>query len=83
MDDDGFDYFMDDDGLSLDDVIEDPFDRAIGLAEALIASCQDDLPVAPPERVHAVLRERYDEAFVDLVLNLIAHYRPSTSSWRQ
>jgi hypothetical protein len=72
-----------DDGLALDDVIDDPLDRAIGLAEALLAPCQDDLPVAPPERVRAVLRERYDEAFVDLVLNLLAHYRPSTSSWQQ
>jgi len=77
---------MDDyDGLTIDDVIGevDALTRAIGLVEALLAPCDFDCVPASPDRIRAVLRERYDEGFVDLVLKLVAHYCPPTSSWRQ
>jgi len=77
---------MDDyDGLTIDDVIGevDALTRAIGLVEALLAPCDFDCVPASPDRIRAVLRERYDEGLVDLVLKLVAHYCPPTSSWRQ
>jgi hypothetical protein len=74
----------DDDGLTIDDVIEDDaLARAIDLTQALLAPCDFEHVPASPERIRAVLRERYDEEFVDLVLNLMAHYRPPTSPWQQ
>jgi hypothetical protein len=76
----------DDDGLAIDDVIGevDALTRATGLAEALLAPCDFDCVPASPDRIRAVLRERYDEGLVDLVLKLVAHYCPPTSpSWRQ
>ena len=78
---------MDDyDGLTIDDVIGevDALTRAIGLVEALLAPCDFDCVPASPDRIRAVLRERYDEGLVDLGLKLVAHYCPPTSpSWRQ
>jgi hypothetical protein len=77
-------YEDDDDGLTIDDVIEDDeLTRATGLAVALLAPCDFDCVPASPDRIRAVLRERYDEGLVDLVLKLVAHYCPPTSSWRQ
>jgi hypothetical protein len=74
----------DDDGLTIDDVIEDDeLTRAIRLAEALLAPCDFDCEPASPEQLRAVLRERYDEGFTDLVLKLVTHYRPPTGAWRQ
>jgi hypothetical protein len=74
----------DDDGFAIDDVIEDDeLTRAIGLAEALLASCDFDCEPASVNRLRTVLREQYDEGLVDLVLKLIAHYRLPTGSWRQ
>lgn len=74
-----------DDGLTIDDVIGelDPLTRAIRLAEALLAACGFDCEPASVDRLRAVLREQYDEAFTDLVVKLVAHYRPPTRSWRQ
>jgi hypothetical protein len=73
------------DDLTTDDVIgeDDALTRAIGLAEALLAPCDFECAPASPDRIRAVLREQYDEGFTDLVLRLVTHYRPPTSSWRQ
>jgi hypothetical protein len=74
----------DDDGLAIDDVIEDDeLTRAIRLAEALLAPCDFDCEPASVDRLRAVLREQYDEGLVDLVVKLVTHYRPPTTSWRQ
>jgi hypothetical protein len=72
---------MDDDGLTFDDVIEDDeLTRAISLAQALLAPCDFECAPASPDRLRSVLREQYDEGFVDLVLKLMAHYRSTTGS---
>jgi hypothetical protein len=74
----------DDDGLTINDVIEDDeLTRAIRLAEALLAPCAFDCEPASVDRLRAVLRERYDEGLVDLVLKLVAHYRPPIGSRQQ
>jgi len=72
----------DDDGLTIDDVIEDDeLTRAIRLAEALLAPCDFDCEPASVDRLHTVLQ--CDGGFVDLVLKLVPHYRPPTGSWQQ
>jgi len=63
--------------------MDDELTRAVDLAQALLAPCDFDCVSASPDRIRAVLRERYDEGFVDLMLRLMAHYCPSTNSWRQ
>jgi hypothetical protein len=74
----------DDDGLTIDDVIEDDeLTRAMRLAEALLAPCNFDCEPASVDRLRAALREQYDEGLVDLVLKLVAHYCPPTGSRQQ
>ena len=74
----------DDDGLTIEDVIEDDeLTRAVNLAQALLAPCDFECAPASPDRMRAVLREQYDQSFTDLMLRLMAHYCPPTGSWRQ
>jgi len=84
MDDDGFDLILHDDtdGLALDEVDLEALklERAIGLAETVR---QVGYPPPSLDRIRAVLQERCDDGLVDLVLKLVAHYCPPTSSCRQ
>jgi len=75
----------DDDDLTADDPDLEALklERAIGLAQALLAPCDFECAPASLDRLRTVLREQYNEGFTDLVLKLIAHYRPPISSRQQ